>query len=420
MKSYYKYFKISLVLLDIFLFYLSLIILLFFKYSLEFKITKEHLIGFTIILPFWLLSFYSQNFYSLNIFKNKFSLRLIKAFSTGFIISILFFYFLPYLKISPKTNLFIFTFLYLANFLIFRKIIEDKFRQKRKINILVLIPKNFIDKFKNDFESLHIYNITFWQENYLYDYSSFDAIVISRKINREELINKIISKINYKVPIIELVDFYEKNLGRIPLEEIDEYWILKEIINPETKIQSLIKRIFDISFSLIILCFSLPFLPIIILGIYLNSPGPIIFKQKRIGKDNKEFTIYKLRTMKPESDLGIWEKENDNRIFFWGKILRKFHLDELPQIINVLKGELSFVGPRPEQVNIVKDLEKKIPFYNIRHIVLPGITGWTQVNYKKPFNLDETKIKVEYDFYYLKNKNFFLDLIIFLKTIFNI
>lgn len=417
MKFYYRYLKILLLILDILLFYLSLIILLILKSNLDFK---DHFIGFTILLPFWIISFYSQNFYSFNIFKNKFSLRIIKSFIISFIISIIFFYFLPQLRISPKTNLIIFSTIYLSLFIIFRNLIEEKIAKKKKFNILVFIPKNFIEKFKRDFENIDFYNFTIAEDNLIYDYSKFDAIVISRKIKDEELINKIIRKINYKIPIIELIEFYEKNLGRIPLEEIDEYWILKEIINPELKFQTFIKRIFDIFLSLFIGILSLPFIPIIILCIYLNSPGPILFKQKRIGKDNKEFTIYKFRTMKPINDLGIWEKEKDERVFFFGKILRRSHLDELPQIINVLKGELSFIGPRPEQANIVKQLEKEIPFYHIRHLILPGITGWTQVNYKKPFNLEETKIKIEYDFYYLKNKNFFLDIIIFLKTIFNI
>lgn len=417
MKFYYRYLKILLLILDILLFYLSLIILLILKSNLDFK---DHFIGFTILLPFWIISFYSQNFYSFNIFKNKFSLRIIKSFIISFIISIIFFYFLPQLRISPKTNLIIFSTIYLSLFIIFRNLIEEKIAKKKKFNILVFIPKNFIEKFKRDFENIDFYNFTIPEDNLIYDYSKFDAIVISRKIKDEELINKIIRKINYKIPIIELIEFYEKNLGRIPLEEIDEYWILKEIINPELKFQTFIKRIFDIFLSLFIGILSLPFIPIIILCIYLNSPGPILFKQKRIGKDNKEFTIYKFRTMKPINDLGIWEKEKDERVFFFGKILRRSHLDELPQIINVLKGELSFIGPRPEQANIVKQLEKEIPFYHIRHLILPGITGWTQVNYKKPFNLEETKIKIEYDFYYLKNKNFFLDIIIFLKTIFNI
>jgi exopolysaccharide biosynthesis polyprenyl glycosylphosphotransferase len=426
MKSYYKYLKFLLVFFDIFFYYLSLLILLLLKYGKDKLIIEQHLLAFSFILPFWLFSFYAQNFYSFHIFKNKFSLRVIKAFFFGFIISIIFFYFLPQLRITPKSNLFIFSVIYLSFFIIVRNLVENSFfwSDKSKLKILVILPKNLVNKFKKDFAEINFYDFEIIDEgslNTFYeDYSKYNAVVISRKIKDEEIINTLIKKINYQIPIIELIEFYEKNLGRIPLEEIDEYWILKEIINPELKFQSLLKRCLDLFLSLIIGILSLPLIPFIALGIYLNSPGPLIFKQERIGKNNKKFVIYKFRTMKPMTDLGIWEKKNDDRIFFFGKILRKLHLDELPQIINVLKGELSFIGPRPEQVNIVKDLEKKIPFYNFRHLILPGITGWTQVNYKKPYDLEETKIKVEYDFYYLKNKNLFLDIIIFLKTIFNI
>ncbi|GIW66256.1 MAG: hypothetical protein KatS3mg095_0154 [Candidatus Parcubacteria bacterium] len=420
MKAYLKSLKYSLIFLDTLFFYISLFITIYLRYGFEFETLKQHFLGFTLILPFWLIAFYSQNFYSFDLFKNKFSLRLIKAFSLGFVITIIFFYFSPQLKISPKTNLFLFILIYLFIFIVYRNWFEDRFLKNKKIKILVILPKNFIERFKKDFVNLTIYDFTIYEENLIYNYLDFNAIVISRKIYNQELINKIIEKINYRVPIIELIDFYEKNLGRIPLEEIDEYWILREIINPELKFQSFIKRILDIILSLIIGILSLPLLPLIALSIYLNSPGSIIFKQKRIGKGNKEFTIYKFRTMRNLPDQGIWEKEKDERVFFIGKILRRLHLDELPQIINVLKNELSFVGPRPEQVNIVKELEKLIPFYNIRHLILPGITGWTQVNYKKPYNLDETKIKIEYDFYYLKNRNIFLDIVIILKTIFKI
>jgi lipopolysaccharide/colanic/teichoic acid biosynthesis glycosyltransferase len=230
----------------------------------------------------------------------------------------------------------------------------------------------------------------------------------------------LIKEVDFKIPIMELVDFYEQNLNRIILEEIDEYWILKNIINPEHKIQAFIKRTFDLFFAFILLIFLIILFPFIAIGILINSPGPIIFSQKRVGKDNKIFTLYKFRTMKGDKDLGIWAKEKDERIFFFGKILRKLHLDELPQVINILKNELSFVGPRPEQVNIVNDLEKKIKFFNIRHLILPGITGWAQVNYKYAGSIEEIKIKLEYDLYYLKNKNIILDLLIIFKTIFSL
>ncbi|GIW65875.1 MAG: polyprenyl glycosylphosphotransferase [Candidatus Parcubacteria bacterium] len=423
MKTYSKYLKYILIFGDILFFYLSLYITIYTRYGFNIEIFKQHFIGFSFILPFWIIAFYSNNFYSLNILKNKFFLRLIKSFIIGFVFSIIFFYFSPQLKITPKTNLFLFSFIYLAIFIIYRNLFENKFLNKRKIKILVIIPKNILEKFKQDFEGLVIYNFTFYDHNSMYDdFSKFDLIVISHKIFNQDqnLINHVIKKINYQVPIIELIDFYEKNLGRIPLEELDEYWILKEIINPEFRFQSLIKRTLDILLALGVGIICLFLLPIIALAIYLNSPGPIIFRQKRVGKNNKEFTIYKFRTMKNIPDLGIWEKQNDERIFFVGKILRKLHLDELPQVINILIGELSFVGPRPEQATIVNKLEKQIPFYNLRHLISPGITGWTQVNYKKPYNLEETKIKIEYDLYYLKNRNIFLDLLIILKTVFNL
>jgi lipopolysaccharide/colanic/teichoic acid biosynthesis glycosyltransferase len=425
MKKYYNFLRYLILFNDIFFFYISLTLLVLTRYGFSLIDIKNHFFGFTFLLPFWIIIFYSQDFYSLNLIKNKFSLRVIKSFIFGFFISIIIFYFIPYFKIQPKTNLFIFIFLYMSLFLISRLFLEENLIKKNKLKILVFIPDYLKNKFLDDFRGLDFYEFYLVNNNEIpYEkdfYLDFNAIVLSRKIINEDIISSLVKKTNFQIPIIELVDFYEKNLGRIPLEEIDEYWILKEIINPEHKFFSITKRFFDIIFSLFIGIISLPLIPLISLCIYLNSPGPIIFKQKRVGINNKEFFIYKFRTMKLEKqDPGIWEKHNDERIFFCGRILRKLHLDEIPQIINVLKGNLSFVGPRPEQVNIVEELKIKIPYYNFRHLVLPGITGWSQVNYKKPFNLEETKIKLEYDFYYLKNRNLLLDLIIFLKTIFNI
>jgi len=425
MKKYSNLIKYFFLFNDIFFFYISLSLLVIIRYGFNLLDLKNHLLGFTFLLPFWLIIFYSQDFYSLNLIKNKLSLRIIKSFIFGFFVSIIIFYFLPYFKIQPKTNLFIFIFLYMSFFLISRLFLEENIIKKNKLKILAVIPNYLKNKFLDDFKNLDFYEFYIVNEDEMpYEkdfYSNFSAIVLSRKIISEEIISSLVKKTNFQIPIIELIDFYEKNLGRIPLEEIDEYWILKEIVNPEHKIFAITKRFFDILFSLLIGLLSLPLIPIIALCIYVNSPGPVIFKQKRIGKNNKEFFIYKFRTMKLEKqDPGIWEKYNDERIFFCGKILRKLHLDEIPQIINVLKGDLSFVGPRPEQVNIVEDLKTKIPYYKFRHLILPGITGWSQVNYKKPFNIEETKIKLEYDLYYLKNRHLLLDITIFLRTIFNI
>jgi lipopolysaccharide/colanic/teichoic acid biosynthesis glycosyltransferase len=422
MKHYNRFFSGILIFIDILAFYFSVILLVLVRYGFDFFNLEVHLKSFTFILPFWLLVFYSNNLYSLYS-SQKFSVRIIRSFIAGIIISVLFFYFLPSLKITPKTNLALFSFFFLSLFLISRLVFLDYFLSKNKLKILFIVPKELKEKIEEDIKKLEIFEIVEILEKIPDDekyYQNTDLVVISRKINVNHQLKNIIEKLGFKMPIMELIDFYERYLNRIPIEEIDEYWILKEIINPENSLQVLIKRILDIIFALIIGVLSLPLLPFIILGIYISSPGPVIFKQKRIGKDNKEFVLYKFRTMKNLKDLGVWAKENDERIFLFGKILRRLHLDEIPQIINILKGELSFIGPRPEQVHIVQELAQKIPFFNIRHIIPPGITGWAQVNYKYARSVEESKIKFEYDLYYLKNRNIFLDILIFFKTIFNI
>jgi len=423
MKNYQKIIKGILVILDIISFYLSIFILVLVRYGLNIRELKIHIVGFSFILPLWIIIFYLNNFYEFNILKYKNYVSIIRGFTSAFLISILLFYFVPYLKITPKTNLILFTIYLFSIFLIFRKKFEDKFIKRETIKVLIIAPENLKEKIFEDFKNLTLYKI----KNYLSeipedkkDFEDVDLIIISRELKIHNGLDKLIKEVDFKIPIMELVDFYEQNFNRIILEEIDEYWILKNIISPEHRIQIFLKRVFDLFFSFILMIFLIILSPFIAIGILINSPGPIIFSQKRVGKDNKVFTLYKFRTMRGEKDLGVWAKEKDERIFFFGKILRRLHLDELPQVINILKNELSFVGPRPEQVNIVNDLEKKIKFFNIRHLILPGITGWAQVNYKYAGSIEESKIKLEYDLYYLKNKNIILDLLIIFKTIFSI
>lgn len=415
MKNFNKIVLFYLVILDVFNFYVSIILLVLIRYGINYLILKEHLIAFSLVLPFWLIGFYTNNLYSPFTHK-KISLNTFKAFLFGSLFSIFLFYFNPFLKVTPKTNLLIFVIIYLSLFLIFRQIFYSKYLSNFKLKVLIIAPKEFHKRLLEDFKNLGFLEIIGIYENFQNVNNNYDLILISRKI--VGFLD--FKKINLNVPVMEIIDFYEKNLGLIPLEEVDEYWILKEIINPEHKIQTFIKRLFDVIFSFLLLIVTLPLLPFICLGIYLNSPGSILFKQNRVGKNGKVFTLLKFRTMKQGKDLGVWAKENDERIFFFGKILRNLHLDEVPQIINIFKGELSFIGPRPEQVHIVEELNKKIPFFYLRHIVTPGITGWAQVNYKYARSLEESKLKLEYDLYYLKNRSIILDFIIFLKTIFNL
>jgi exopolysaccharide biosynthesis polyprenyl glycosylphosphotransferase len=180
-----------------------------------------------------------------------------------------------------------------------------------------------------------------------------------------------------------------------------------------------IKRLMDISFSFILLVLSFPVLILTALLIKLESPGPVFYFQERVGERNKPFQMIKFRSMKQdaEKDGAVWAKQNDDRVTRVGEVIRTLRIDELPQLWNVLKGEMSLVGPRPERQVFVDELAKKIPYYSIRHEVKPGVTGWAQVCY--PYGASELDAlkKLEYDLYYMKNLSIAFDLMVIFKTV---
>jgi exopolysaccharide biosynthesis polyprenyl glycosylphosphotransferase len=178
------------------------------------------------------------------------------------------------------------------------------------------------------------------------------------------------------------------------------------------------KRLSDIIVSFFVLLISSPFWPIIALCIKINSRGPVFYAQKRVGQNESLFSLFKFRSMvdKAEKDEARWASEDDKRITLVGKILRKLHLDELPQFWNVIKGEMSLVGPRPERPEFVEELKKEIPYYSLRHFMKPGLTGWAQVNFPYASSLEDSQEKLEYDLYYISHMSLLFDLRIFLKT----
>lgn len=210
-----------------------------------------------------------------------------------------------------------------------------------------------------------------------------------------------------------------KRAIKIPLERIDKNWILANIEQREKKIYEIAKRGFDVLFSFVGLFILLILFPLIALMVKIDSPGPIFYSQRRIGKKGTIFTLYKFRTMKigaKENDLPLASSDNF-RITRIGKVLRRTHVDELPQFYNILKGDISFVGPRPEAIQLVESFQKEIPYYNLRHLVKPGFTGWAQINYHYTTSVSETREKLQYDLYYIKNRSSVLDLAIILKTV---
>jgi sugar transferase (PEP-CTERM system associated) len=211
----------------------------------------------------------------------------------------------------------------------------------------------------------------------------------------------------------------ERLLGRLPLEGLNpSTLIFTNGFNVKASKQ-IVRRMVSFTVAFIVLTICLPFIPFIILAVRLSSPGPILFRQTRVGRRGRPFSVLKFRTMRQDAeDQGaVWATRNDPRVTPLGRFMRQTRLDEIPQLWNVLRGEMGFVGPRPERPEFVHWLSSEIPFYDLRHIIRPGITGWAQVRYQYGATLEETKQKLEYDLYYIKHLSLGLDLLIMFETI---
>jgi sugar transferase (PEP-CTERM system associated) len=228
--------------------------------------------------------------------------------------------------------------------------------------------------------------------------------------------------LNCKFSGIEVIDapsFYEEMTGKLLIENTTPSWFIFSNGFKMSASQRFHKRIFDLVFSLLGLILTMPFLPLVALMIKVDSRGPVFFKQVRVGELEKTFLLYKFRTMRQdaENDTGaVWAQKNDARVTRFGKLLRKTRIDELPQLYNVLIGQMSFIGPRPERPEFVSELKKCIPYYSERHFVKPGVTGWAQIRYPYGASVEDAVEKLRHDLYYIKNVSFFLDVLIVIET----
>jgi len=222
------------------------------------------------------------------------------------------------------------------------------------------------------------------------------------------------------VHVNDFSSFIERETGRVDLDTVNPSWLIfSDGFSSGRAVSSVAKRMFDVIASLILLCLTLPVILLFALLVKLDSRGPAFFRQTRVGLYGQAFSLVKLRSMRTDAEaLGAqWATRDDPRVTRIGRFIRKVRIDELPQAWSVLKGEMSFVGPRPERPEFVADLEDKLPYYAERHMVKPGITGWAQINYPYGASIEDSRHKLEYDLYYAKNYTPFLDLLILLQTL---
>lgn len=258
--------------------------------------------------------------------------------------------------------------------------------------------------------------------HYLEEYEGAIDAIILRETSQElppAVAQKLMELHFSGVPTYTLELFHEVYWRKIPLYRLNQTWLFQEGFQiAREPVFERLKRISDIVLSALGLLLTLPFLPLVAMAIWLDDRGPVFFRQSRVGRNRALFAIVKLRTMRTGGSGGdAYTQEGDNRITRLGRFLRASRLDEVPQLWNVLAGDMSLIGPRAEWVRLVEDYEKQIPCYHFRHLVKPGITGWAQVNYPYGANLEDTLRKLEYDLYYIRYFSFVLDASIVLKTI---
>ena len=221
------------------------------------------------------------------------------------------------------------------------------------------------------------------------------------------------------VSIEECASFYERLTGRVHLDMLRPSWLIFSGRGRQARLNAFLRVVMHRGVALIGAIISLPIALLTALLIKLESPGPVLYKQERVGKNGRTFVVMKFRSMHAdaEKDGPVWARTDDNRVTHVGRIIRKIRVDEIPQFWNILKGEMNFVGPRPERPHFVAQLAQEIPFYEQRHLIAPGLTGWAQIKYPYGSSIEDARQKLQYDLYYIKNQSLVLDAVILFETV---
>ncbi len=417
---------------DVAILYLSLWLTLALRYwqTPNVVVWGNHFIPFSIIIAVWVLVFFISGLYEKHtlILKSRLPSTVFQTQIANSFIAVLFFYFIPYLGIAPKTNLFIYLIISFALILLWRIYGDKLFASGKKERGILIGSGAEMKELLEEVNGNPRYSLEFissidldrlegldFQEEILQRIYSEEIQIIAIDLKNEKvepILPHLYNLIFSKVKFIDMYKIYEDIFDSVPLSLVRYNWFL-ENISTETRITyDGLKRVMDIVLSILIGLVSLVLYPFVALAIKFNDGGKVFFEQERVGKNNKIIRVRKFRSM---------AEDGSNKVTRVGKLIRALRVDELPQLWNVLKGDLSMIGPRPEIPSLVKHYESEIPYYNVRHLIKPGLSGWAQLYHKDPPKVvadsDKTRRKLSYDLYYIKNRSFMLDLKIALKTI---
>lgn len=436
--------QLTILIGDLIALYIGLYIALFLRYlKIPETLTIDDLIGpFSLLFLVAAVIAFITGIYDLGRAKNNFALfqKILITAGIWTMIGVLFFYISPQTNINPKTIL-ILTTLCGFGLLSFWRFIYNRFVAANILKTKVAfvgfsseaqkIAKTITLSPQIGYEIVGVISKDICPPNVscVQNLSELkntpDLIVLDFNYQKNENIAKeLYQKIFQQISIIDLADFYEIIYRRLPPFTFSENWFLTKFQEQSKKIYDRFRLLTDFVAATLMAVFFIITFPFIALAIKLNSKGPVLFRQARIGRGGHTFYIYKYRTMKALNNDGSAEiggpqyaSEKDNRITFVGKFLRATRLDEVPQFINIFKNEMGLIGPRPERPEFVDQLTKLMPFYSLRHLVKPGLTGLAQLQRGYYGTLDENLGKLEYDLYYIKNRGPLLDIAIVLKTV---
>lgn len=424
---------------DIVVLILSLIFSLIIRYGAfpSMQMFETHLTPFSILFIVFILVYFIFGLYEKHtlIFKNRLPATLLNVQLINAVLGIAFFYFIPYYSITPKIVLFIYLIISLALMSLWRMFLAPRMGPKKSQKALMIGDTKEAEELYDEVNNNSRYHLLFSGiirpsvdenktlndiTNYIQNNGISVVVIDTRHPKLTDVIPELYRFALSGVLFFDVSKMYESIFDRVPLSLVGQYWFVENMSSVAPKfVYDSLKRIFDVIVSLILGIVSLIIYPFVIVAIKIEDEGDIFSYQDRIGQNNKIVRIIKFRTMTIANDNGKWGTVQ-NKVTFVGSFLRKTRIDELPQLWNVVKGDISLIGPRPEFPDPVKHYAEQIPYYNIRHSIKPGLSGWAQIYGEHPHHgigIEETRNKLSYDLYYIKHRSFLLDIKIALRTI---
>lgn len=425
---------------DIALFILALWFMLVVRYGTipTQELFALHLIPFSILFAVWVIVFFIAGLYGKHtlILRRRLEHTILNAQVVNSAIAIAFFYFVPFFGITPKINLFIYLGVSFVFILLWRAYGHMLVGSRKKYRALLIGSGREMRELEHEIAGNPRYNVALVGTVDLERTSSQGpreevmraisekkvslVVINTRSQSVEPLLPDLYALIFKGVRFLDMHRAYEDIFDRVPLSLLEDSWFLENLSSPSRSMYDRAKRVMDVLIATTLFFITVPFYVLVFLMIKLDDGGELFSIQDRVGEHNITIRLYKFRTMTIANDNGRWGNGNTNRVTRVGGFLRMTRIDEFPQLLNVVTGDISLIGPRPEFPEPVAHYSERIPYYNVRHLIKPGLSGWAQLYGEHPHHgtdVETTKNKLSYDLYYLKNRSLLLDIAIALKTV---